>query len=276
MQTHTSLPSLRAARTALSGAFGLVPTKGTLHDGHLALVRRAKAECAHVGVSIFVNPSQLDPPGNLGQDTRPVEHDLQLLESLGVDLVWTPMPDIVYPPDFQTWITVDEVTKPLEGKARPGHFRDVATITAKLFNAFTPTHAYFGQKNAQHVVVIQRMARDLNFPVEIVVCPTVREANGLALSGRNASLNADERRAATVLFRALSAAQAKYEAGERDAELLRAAMSSTLAAEPLAREEYVSVAHPDTLAELAAIESHALLSLAVRMGKTRLIDNLIL
>src|SRR5574341_86283 len=276
MQTLTTVSELRAFRKSLAGSFGLVPTMGALHDGHLSLVRRAKAECAHVGVSIFVNPTQFGPGEDLSKYPRDLDRDLKLLEALAVDVVWTPPPEVVYPPGFQTWVTVEQVSAPLEGKQRPGHFRGVATVVAKLFNAFTPDKAYFGQKDAQQVVVIQQMMRDLNFPLEVVVCPIVREPDGLALSSRNVYLNPEERRAATVLYRALSAAKAKYDAGERDAEMLRAALSSTIAAEPLAREEYVSAADPDTLAELEQVEKGALLSMAVRIGKTRLIDNFLL
>jgi pantoate--beta-alanine ligase len=186
----------------------------------------------------------------------------------------------MYPPDFQTWVTVEAVSAPLEGKHRPGHFKGVATVVAKLFNAFTPDRAYFGQKDAQQAAVIRRMVRDLNFPLEVRICPTVREPDGLALSSRNAYLSPEERQAATVLNRALSAAQQAFAedaaAGTgADADLLRAVMSSTLASEPLAREEYVSVADPETLAELELVDPQrgALLSMAVRVGKTRLIDN---
>lgn len=276
MQTVTTLSDLRRVRTSLSGSFGLVPTMGALHDGHLSLVRRAKAECDHVGVSIFVNPTQFGPGEELSKYPRDLDRDLKLLELLGVDVVWTPAPEVIYPPAFQTWVTVEQVSAPLEGKHRPGHFRGVATVVAKLLNAFTPDKAYFGQKDAQQVVVIKQMVRDLNFPLEIVVCPVVREPDGLAMSSRNVSLNPEERKAATVLYRALSAAKAKYDAGERDAEMLRAAMSSTIAAEPLAREEYVSAADPDTLTELERIDKGVLLSMAVRIGKTRLIDNFLL
>lgn len=276
MQTVTTLTDLRALRTSFTGSFGLVPTMGALHAGHLALVRRAIRECAQVGVSLFVNPTQFGPNDDLSKYPRTLERDLQLLDAEGVAVVWTPTPDSMYPPGFQTWVTVEEVTKPLEGKARPGHFRGVTTVVAKLFNAFTPDRVYFGQKDAQQVVVIQHMARDLNFPLEIVVCPTEREPDGLALSSRNAYLNPEERQAATVLYRALSAAKKEFEAGQRDAEILRAILSSTVATEPLAREEYVSVADPETLTELEIIERGALLSMAVRMGNTRLIDNFLL
>ncbi len=275
MKTVATLADLRAARAALTGLFGLVPTMGYLHDGHLSLVRRAREECDHVGVSVFVNPTQFGPGEDLGRYPRDLERDLRLLEPLGVDVVWTPSPDEIYPPAFQTWVTVEAVTRPLEGAHRPGHFRGVTTVVAKLFNAFLPHKAYFGQKDAQQVVAIRQMARDLNFPLEVVVCPTVREPDGVAMSSRNAYLSAAERQAAAALFRALSAARRAFDLGERDGDMLRAAMASTLAAEPLAREEYVSVADPDTLDELATVDKRALLSLAVRIGPTRLIDNIL-
>jgi pantoate--beta-alanine ligase len=276
MQVITPLADLRRARTALPGTFGLVPTMGYLHAGHLSLVERARAECDQVGVSIFVNPTQFGPKEDLSRYPRDLARDLALLEPLGVDLVWTPEAGEMYPEGFQTWVTVEQVTAPLEGKQRPGHFRGVTTVVAKLFNAFTPDRAYFGQKDAQQATVVRRMVHDLSFPLEVVVCPIVREPDGLALSSRNVYLGPAERQAATVLYRALCAARDAFNAGERDGEMLRAKMSSTLAREPLAREEYVSVAHPDTLAELPCIEDRALLSMAVRVGGTRLIDNLIL
>jgi pantoate--beta-alanine ligase len=240
-------------------------------------VKLARAQNDHVGVSIFVNPTQFGPAEDLSAYPRDLARDLALLEPMGVDLVWTPTPEEVYPSGFQTWVNVEQVTAPLEGKHRPGHFRGVATVVAKLFNAFTPQRAYFGQKDAQQVVVIRRMVRDLNFPVEVVTGPIVREPDGLAMSSRNVYLSPPERQAATVLHRALTAAGAAYAAGETDGDALRAILSSTLAGEPLAREEYVSVADPETLDELDLITSQgALLSLAVRVGKTRLIDNLVL
>ncbi len=267
---------LRRIRESTSGTFGLVPTMGALHGGHLSLVARARAECDHVGVSIFVNPAQFGPGEDLAAYPRSLNHDLELLARAGVDVVWTPSAADVYPSGFQTWITVEEVSAPLEGKCRPGHFRGVATVVAKLFNVFTPNRAYFGQKDAQQVAVITRLVRDLDFPVEIVVCPTVREEDGLAMSSRNAYLNPEERRAATVLYRALMAAQVRYRDGERDAAQLRAAMRSVISFEPLASPDYVSAADPKTLAELDRVDNRVLLSLAVRIGKTRLIDNLLL
>ena len=275
MQTVTTLADLRRVRTSLSGSLGLVPTMGSLHRGHLSLVEKARAENDHVAVSVFVNPTQFGPGEDLSRYPRDLDRDLALLAPLGVSIVWAPPPEEVYPPGFQTWVTVDEVSAPLEGKHRPGHFKGVATVVAKLFNAFTPDRAYFGQKDAQQVAVLRRMVRDLNFPLELRVGPTVREPDGLALSSRNVYLSTEERQAAAVLNRALSAAQHAFAEGTTDADLLRAVMSSTLAAEPLAREEYVSVADPETLAELEQVEPArgALLSLAVRIGKTRLIDN---
>ncbi|MBI5348175.1 MAG: pantoate--beta-alanine ligase [Chloroflexi bacterium] len=276
MKTIQDLNDLRKERFSLKGSFGLVPTMGFLHDGHISLVKRAKEENDHVGVSIFVNPTQFGPNEDLSRYPRNLDRDLQLLSSAGADVVWTPTAEIVYPQNFQTHINVENVSQPLEGKHRPGHFRGVATVVAKLFDAFAPDRVYFGQKDAQQVIVIKQMARDLNFPLEVIVCPTVREADGLAMSSRNTYLNVEERKAATVLYRALTAAKDSFDKGERDAESLRAILSSTLAKESLAREEYVSAADPETLAELNLIHDRVLLSMAVRIGKTRLIDNFLL
>ena len=276
MRVVHTIAEARAVRRALPGTWGFVPTMGYLHEGHLSLVRRARAENDRVAVSIFVNPTQFGPHEDYARYPRDLERDLRLLEPLGVDLVFVPSVEEMYPPGFQTWVIVEEVSRPLEGASRPGHFRGVATVVAKLFNILQPDRAYFGQKDAQQTVVIRRMVQDLNIPVEIVICPTVREPDGLAMSSRNSYLNPEERRAATVLFRALQAAKARYEAGERDAERLREAMREVIRAEPLARIDYVSVAHPETLQELERVEGPALLSLAVYIGTTRLIDNLML
>ena len=273
MQIVSTIFDLRTIRAALAAPVGLVPTMGFLHEGHLSLVRAARAECASVAVSIFVNPTQFGPNEDLAAYPRDLPRDLRLLEAEGVDLVWTPTPEIMYPPGFQTWVTVEEVTQPLEGAMRPGHFRGVATVVAKLFTAVQPDKAYFGQKDAQQAAVIRQMTRDLNFPIEIVVCPIVREHDGLAMSSRNVYLNPEERAAATVLSRALFAARDAFQAGERDAECLRQCMAEIINAEPLARLQYVSCAHPDTLEELQGPVSRALLSMAVYVGKTRLIDN---
>lgn len=276
MQTIYSFSELRSVRASMHGSFGLIPTMGALHVGHASLVERARQECNYIGTSIFVNPTQFGAGEDFGKYPRTLARDLALLESLGADIVFVPSVEVIYPPGYQTWVDVADVTAPLEDKYRPGHFRGVTTVVAKLLNAFTPSRAYFGQKDAQQVVVLKRMVRDLNFPVELIVCPTVREADGLAMSSRNAYLNPAERQAATVLYRALCAAKKKCDGGERNAETLRAAMQSMLDREPLALAQYVSAADPETLTELDRIEKGVLLSLAVQIGKTRLIDNFLI
>jgi len=276
MEIVTSIADARKARKAGAGAWGLVPTMGYLHAGHLSLVERARAENEWVAVSIFVNPTQFGPNEDYASYPRDLERDLALLHEAGVDLVWTPTPEEQYPPGYQTYVEVEGVTRRLEGAARPGHFRGVATIVAKLFNVLQPDRAYFGQKDAQQVVVIRRMTRDLDFPVEIVVCSTLREPDGLAMSSRNVYLTPEQRAAAPVLYGALSAAAAAWAAGERDGEALRVVMQSILDAEPSARTEYISAADPDTLEELNGPAERALISLAVRIGRARLIDNILL
>jgi pantoate--beta-alanine ligase len=276
MQIVSSFPDLRSARLSFSGTVGLVPTMGYLHEGHLSLVRRAKEECDHIVVSIFVNPTQFGPSEDLSRYPRDLDRDLGLIEPIGADLVWMPTAEMMYPDGYQTWVEVDAMTRPLEGAMRPGHFRGVTTVVAKLFNAVQPHRAYFGQKDAQQAAVIRQMTRDLNFPLEIVVCPIVREPDGLAMSSRNVYLDPAQRRAATVLYRSLSAAKDAYDRGERDAETLRGVMKDVLASEPLAHAQYVSCADYDTLEELDAVKGKALLSMAVFLGKTRLIDNFVL
>ncbi len=275
MKIVRRLGELRVARAALQNPLGLVPTMGALHDGHRSLVRRARAECASVAASIFVNPTQFGPHEDLQSYPRDLPADLAVLESAGADLVWTPEVEDVYPPGDQTWVTVEAVTRGLEGTRRPGHFRGVATVVAKLLHSFEPQRAYFGQKDAQQAIVIQRMVRDLLLPVEIVVCPTMREPDGLAMSSRNRYLSADERRSATVLYRALCAASAAFEAGERDAERLRQVMREVLGSEPKASPHYISVADAQTLEELNGRVERALLSMAVAIGATTLIDNMV-
>jgi len=276
MHVTTTIAEFRAARAALTGSLGLVPTMGFLHEGHLSLVRRARAENAFVAATIFVNPTQFGPSEDLARYPRDLPRDLALLQREGVDLVFTPTVAEMYPPGFSVSIDVGPVATPLEGAARPGHFRGVATVVCKLFNITAPQRAYFGQKDAQQTLVIRRMTTDLNLPVEIVICPTIREPDGLAMSSRNVYLQPEERRAATVLVRALREAQACFAAGERRGDMLRAAMHAVLNAEPLARPEYVSVADLTDLHELDQVTSGALASLAVRIGTTRLIDNCIL
>ncbi|KAA3642771.1 MAG: pantoate--beta-alanine ligase [Chloroflexi bacterium] len=277
MNTVETIPELRQAIKQLERPLGLVPTMGYLHEGHLSLVRLAREQSASVVTSIFVNPTQFGPNEDLDAYPRDIPKDLALLEAEGVDLVWMPSPEIMYPEGFQSWVDVAEVTQVLEGAQRPGHFRGVTTIVAKLFNAVQPDKAFFGQKDAQQVAVIEQMVRDLDFPLEIVVGPIQREPDGLALSSRNVYLDIEQRKAATVLNRALKAAKASYEAGERSGDVIRQTMTKTIQAEPLAKMQYVSCAHPRSLQELKEIvEDGTLLSMAVFVGKTRLIDNLVL
>jgi pantoate--beta-alanine ligase len=281
MQVITSIEEFRKIKSALSGTWGLVPTMGYLHAGHLSLVKRAKAENNHVAVSIFVNPTQFGPNEDLAAYPRDLERDLRLLEALDVDLVFNPSPEVMYPPNYQTYVTVEDVTKYLEGASRPTHFRGVATIVTKLFNIVGAERAYFGQKDAQQTIVIKRMVQDLNMPIEIIICPTQREADGLALSSRNTYLDAEHRRAAPVLYRALCAAKEAFDRGERDGDRLRSIMRAIIEAEPLAKLDYVSAASAITLQELDAPSPRpspskgegVLLSMAVRVGKPRLIDN---
>ena len=277
MQRVYTVPEMHAVRRALAGRVGLVPTMGYLHAGHMTLVARARAENDHVIATIFVNPTQFGPNEDLAAYPRDMDGDLAQLAAAGCDVVFTPDTREIYPPGYQTFVTLEEISQPLEGSRRPGHFRGVATVVAKLFNLTRPARAYFGQKDAQQVRVIQTMARELNFDLEVVVCPTVREADGLALSSRNSYLTPAQRAAAPVLYRALTAAQAAWQQGMRDPAQLRAVMASVLAAEPLAEVEYASAADAVTLRELEEpARGPVLLSMAVRIGRTRLIDNLIL
>ncbi len=277
MQVVETISELRSARRQLSGRVGVVLTMGYLHEGHLALVRAAREECDSVLATIFVNPTQFAEGEDLSTYPRDMPRDLRLLEEAGVDLVFTPTPELMYPPRYQTWVTVEEVTRGQEGGQRPGHFRGVTTVVSKLFNLTQPDFAYFGQKDAQQVVVIRQMVRDLNFPLEIVVCPVVRAGDGLALSSRNVYLSGEERRAATALNRALLTAGDRYESGERDPVVLKAAAAQVLSAEPLAQVDYISLADASTLQEVTdPSERPLLLSLAVQVGKPRLLDNCLL
>lgn len=270
------LQTIAAARKALAQAerpLGLVPTMGFLHEGHLALVRRARAENACLAVSIFVNPTQFGPSEDFAQYPRDLDRDLALLRKEKVDFVFAPDAADMYPESFGTAVLVEGLTERLEGEFRPGHFRGVATVVAKLFNIVQPDRAYFGQKDAQQLRVIRKMVGDLNIPVDVEAVPTVREADGLAMSSRNTLLPPEAREAATVLSRALREAEQRYRAGERSGQTLRDTMRSVVASEPLAKPDYVSVADPDSLQELDQIDGSALLSLAVRIGAVRLIDN---
>jgi pantoate--beta-alanine ligase len=274
MQVVKTIPELRTLRQQLSGSVGFVPTMGYLHQGHMALVKQARIENSAVIVSIYVNPSQFGPREDFASYPRDLDQDLELLRREGAYIVFVPSDAEMYPPEFSSWIDVEKVTERLEGAYRPGHFRGVATVVAKLFNIVQPSRAYFGQKDAQQVVVIKRMVTDLNMGLEIVAVPTIRESDGLAMSSRNVYLNPEERGAAKVLFKALTLAQELGQGGQKDAEEIRRQMTSLIEKEPLARIDYVSIADAETLEELSLIDRAALASLAVRIGSTRLIDNM--
>ena len=256
---------------------GLVPTMGALHDGHLALVRQARRENATLAVSIFVNPSQFGPQEDLSQYPRDLDRDLDLLRSEGADLVFTPDAVEMYPPGFDTWVDPGQLANRLEGASRPGHFRGVATIVTKLFNLFSPDRAYFGQKDGQQLAVIRRLVRDLGMGLEIVAVPTVREADGLAMSSRNLYLTPEQRHAAPVIYRALASAERLWQQGVTDAQRLRQETRRVMQEEALVeRIDYVSVADADSLEELEVVEGRAMVAVAVQLGKPRLIDNIIL
>jgi pantoate--beta-alanine ligase len=277
MQVVTTVAEMRRLRAQMAGGVGLVPTMGYLHEGHLSLVRRARAENEHLVVTIFVNPTQFGPEEDYQRYPRDPERDLCLLEQEGTDAVFMPGVEEMYPRGFDAWVEVGEsLTGRLEGAFRPGHFRGVTTVVAKLFNVVQAQRAYFGQKDGQQLAVIRKMVADLNMDVEIVAVPTVREPDGLAMSSRNTYLSPEERRAATVLWRSLCRARELFDGGERRAEVIREGMGDVLASEPLASVEYVSVADGETLAELETVDRAALVSLAVRIGATRLIDNVVL
>jgi pantoate--beta-alanine ligase len=277
MQVAATVADMRRRRAAMTGSVGLVPTMGYLHEGHLSLARRARTECDHVVASIFVNPTQFGPAEDYQRYPRDPERDLRLLEGEGTDVVFMPTAEDMYPSGYDTWVEVGtSLTDRLEGAARPGHLRGVTTVVAKLFEIVRPQRAYFGQKDAQQLAVVRRMAADLDMGIEVVGLPTVREPDGLAMSSRNAYLSPAEREAAAVLWRSLRRARELFEGGERRAEAMRKAMRAVLAEEPLAQVEYVSVADPGTLQEQETIAGPALVSLAVRMGRTRLIDNIVL
>jgi pantoate--beta-alanine ligase len=274
-QVVTTVDGMRRLRSQAVGSVGFVPTMGYLHEGHLSLVRRARAENDVVVASIFVNPTQFGPTEDFERYPRDPQRDLNLLQQERTDIVFMPSAVEMYPEGFSTYIDVDGVTEVLEGAHRPGHFRGVATVVLKLFNIVQPTRAYFGQKDAQQVVVIRKMVNDLKLNVEVVPCPTVRETGGLAMSSRNVYLSPDERRAALILFRALSLSERLWRSGERDATKLRDRLHILMAREPLASVDYISAAHPETLQELESMDGPTLISLAIRIGDTRLIDNLV-
>ena len=289
MQVYSTIADFQKARRQLRGTLGLVPTMGYLHEGHMALVRRARSENDTLAVSIFVNPSQFGPNEDFSTYPRDIERDLAHLRAEGAELVFTPSAEDIYPRGSDTWVEVGRMALRLEGEHRPGHFRGVATVVAKLFNIVRPDRAYFGQKDGQQVSVIKQMATDLNMGIDIVVVPTVREPDGLALSSRNVYLTPEQRKAAPVLYRALCQAQRLWEEGERNGERLRQEVRHILEQEPLMeRIDYISMADASSLEELDVIPQGrdnqqpiglgqaAIVSVAVGMGKTRLIDNILL
>jgi len=276
MKVIETIDEMKRLRLELAEPVGFVPTMGYLHDGHLALVKRARAENPSVVASIFVNPTQFAPQEDFESYPRNIQRDLALLEKEKTDIVFMPSVAEMYSPQFSSWVEVGKITERLEGASRPGHFRGVTTVVAKLFNIVQPTKAYFGQKDAQQAIVIKKMVADLNMNLEIVTIPTVREPDGLAMSSRNTYLNPEERRAAVVLYQALNLAQQLWSQGEKDAKKLRQEMTGLIQQQPLATIDYVSVADAETLEELDEVKPPALVSLAVKIGKTRLIDNIVL
>jgi len=276
MKVIETVAEMKQARKKLRGTLGFVPTMGYLHEGHLTLVRQALAENKFAAASIFVNPTQFGPKEDFKKYPRDPERDLAMLKEVGTHLVFMPTVEEMYPEGFNSWVDVAGVTERLEGAHRPGHFRGVATVVAKLFNIVEPTRSYFGQKDAQQLLVIKKMVADLNMNTTVVAATTVREPDGLAMSSRNTYLNAKERQSAIVLWRALSLSREMYLKGEHNADRLRQAMTQLISQEPLATIDYVSVANTETLQEFSQIEGPALVSMAVRIGNTRLIDNIIL
>lgn len=264
-----------AAARRQSQSIGLVPTMGALHAGHASLLRAARSETGYVVASIFVNPTQFGPHEDFGRYPRPLEQDLHVCAVEGVDLIFYPEVEVMYPPGFRTHVEVSELQDGLCGASRPGHFRGVATVVLKLFNSVQPDVAYFGQKDAQQARIIQQMAADLDVPVRVRVCPIVREADGLALSSRNQYLDPDQRRHAPALYRALAEAQAQIRAGERAAAAIRGLLSARIGATPGAQLDYAAVVDADTLRPLDGLHGQVLLALAVRFGATRLIDNMV-
>ena len=277
MQVIKSRRQMTAACRAANRPLGLVPTMGALHEGHLALLKQARKDNPTLAATIFVNPSQFGPQEDLSAYPRDLDRDLDLLREEGVDLVFTPSVEEIYPPGFNTWVDVAKLGDRLEGAHRPGHFRGVATVVAKLFNIIGPDNAYFGQKDGQQSIVIRKMVRDLDLGVEVVMVPTVRDRDGLALSSRNTYLTEEQRRAAPVVYRALQLADRLWQEGTTDGNRLRSETRLVLASEALIeRIDYVSVADAETLEELDTVKTRAMVSVAVQLGKPRLIDNIIL
>jgi len=275
MKVIENITDMRKARKIMPGSVGFVPTMGYLHEGHISLVKRAKDENLTVVVSIFVNPTQFGPKEDFKSYPRDIKRDLAMLEPF-TDIVFMPSDKEIYPEKYDTWVEVKGITDYLEGAVRPGHFRGVTTVVNKLFNIVEPTKSYFGQKDAQQVAVIKKMVADLNMNTEVVVCPTMREKDGLAMSSRNTYLNPEQRQGAVVLYRALMLAKELFAKGERDSGVMRREMTELIEKEPLGNIDYISIADAGTLKEIHRIKTLALVSMAVKFGKTRLIDNIML
>jgi pantoate--beta-alanine ligase len=276
MKTIETIPEMKAIRLKLKEPVGFIPTMGYLHEGHMSLVRKARAENKSVVVSIYVNPTQFGPKEDLSKYPRDLARDLAMLEKEGTDIVFFPSDKEMYPAGYDTWVTVDNLTKPLEGDSRPTHFRGVTTIVNKLFNIVQPDNSYFGQKDAQQALVLKKMAKDLNMNLNVIVCPTIREPDGLAMSSRNVYLTPEHRKAAPVLYKSLLLAKDLFAIGERNTAVILEQMITLIKKEPLVNIDYISITDAETLAELKTINKSALVSMAVRFGNTRLIDNIIL
>lgn len=276
MHIARTIPEMKAFRRKLAGRVGFVPTMGYLHGGHLELVRRAKKDNPFAVVSIFVNPTQFAPNEDFKAYPRDIDRDLAMLETVKTDIVFIPLDKEIYPDGYNSWVEVQGITATLEGSSRPTHFRGVTTVCNKLFNLVEPDRAYFGQKDAQQALVIQKMVVDLNMNLEIVIIPTVREKDGLAMSSRNTYLTPEERTQAPMLYKSLRLAEEMYERGQRDARKIRDAMTSLVSTVPTAKIDYISISDINTLQEVAIITGTALVSMAVKFGKPRLIDNIIL
>ena len=279
MKIYTTSEEMRSTSRALRrerGRMGFVPTMGALHEGHLSLVRAAKSSCDAVAASIFVNPKQFGPNEDFASYPRTFDRDKSLLQNEGVDLLFAPRVEEMYPPGAETWVTVEALSNKLDGRSRPGHFRGVTTVVTKLFHIIEPDAAFFGQKDAVQIAILRRMVRDLNFPVEIVVCPIVREPDGLAMSSRNAYLDSQQRKQALVLHRALMKAKKLADDGERNAAKLLAAAREELSSEPQVRLDYLEIVDPDSLDPVENVFPGTFIVVAALVGTTRLIDNVML
>ncbi|HEY95045.1 MAG TPA: pantoate--beta-alanine ligase [Dehalococcoidia bacterium] len=276
MKVIKTISEVKKERHNLKGTVGLFPTLGFLHEGHLSLVRQSVRDNNFTISSVFVNPMQFGPSEDFDSYPRDFDRDLTMLEEEGVEFVFMPSTQEMYPEGYDTWVDIENITGKLEGASRPTHFRGVTTVVAKLFNILEPTRAYFGQKDAQQLAVIKKMVKELNMNLEVIACPTVREPDGLAMSSRNTYLKPDERKAATVLYRSLKLAEKLYFEGERDALKIRREMTSLIQQQPAANIDYISIADNETLDEVDKITRPVLVSLAVKIGKPRLIDNLVL